>query len=195
MIPGPVLRCNPALLRPLLPVDAQAMFALAQDPQVSQYLNWDPPTSVRDVQIFIESCTSIAKPIRHFGILTAITREFCGVISFVELDVAAGHATLGTWLGVPHWGKGLNLAAKSIMFWYAFESLGLQQVLLTVKPENSRSIRAIAALPGIEYVRRDTAVISAKGRLWDQDIYHLTRQRWSEQPTYHQHISTEALCF
>lgn len=64
-------------------------------------------------------------------------------------DYAVGH--MGTWLGMPYWGKGYNRQAKDIMLTFAFGNLPpLQEVFLSPKVTNQRALQALHKVPYVE---------------------------------------------
>ena len=73
--------------------------------------------------------------------------QLIGVISLKGIDEEQKLCHIGTWIGLPYWGKGYNQLAKMEMLKFAFEKLQLNFVFAGARIENIRSQRAQAKLP------------------------------------------------
>jgi RimJ/RimL family protein N-acetyltransferase len=87
-----------------------------------------------------------------FGLCAAELRETGAFIGFVGLDVSSfeAHFTpcveLGWRLAVEYWGRGLATEGAREMVRYSFEVLGLDDLVATTVPANTRSRRVMEKL-------------------------------------------------
>ncbi|WP_078596748.1 GNAT family N-acetyltransferase [Evansella clarkii] len=68
-----------------------------------------------------------------------------GTISLFDIDNKAGF--LGTWIGKPYHGMGLNTRAKDVFFTELFYELGVETVYMKIRKKNLRSNKAAEKLP------------------------------------------------
>lgn len=175
---------SPLALRPITITDAPALHQLAVNPEVSQYLNWSPPACLDETLKFLDQCAQTSPP-QHFAVLQVPQRTVIGMSSFITFSPETKEAEMGTWLGQPYWGLDYNLIIKGIMFYIAFSLYGLKSVLLQVKTENTRSIRSLKKLPGLEFIGIKPHATFTKERYWDQARYRMTASAWSQATSLH----------
>lgn len=159
--------CGPVLLRLPTSADAEALYQLASDPELTRYLQWPPHDSVNASLEYIQEARSLWD--RRLAWLPSIFRsdgELVGGIGISHLDRANRRAELGTWIGRPYQRAGYNLAAKAAAFHYAFHVLGLHRLELVAHVDNESSLRSLAALPGVEYEGL------ARMRIWKDGAPH-----------------------
>ena len=68
--------------------------------------------------------------------------EVVGITSLKHIDRGDGICHIGTWIGVPFWGKGYNEASKIEILKIAFNELKMLYVFAGAKGSNTRSRRA-----------------------------------------------------
>nr|WP_088066992.1 GNAT family N-acetyltransferase [Gottfriedia luciferensis] len=73
--------------------------------------------------------------------------EVVGITCLKHLDRGDRICHIGTWIGVPFWGKGYNEASKIEILKIAFNELAMDYVFAGAKASNARSIRAQEKLP------------------------------------------------
>lgn len=142
-----IVRGPELALRYPRPEDAEALFALASDPEVTRHFSWGPYTDVSQPLEWIESLEGRRE--RGEWLEFAIVRADdvpIGVTGLTELSPRDRRAVTGTWLGREHWGTGANDASKALILALAFRRLGLWRVTSLVNPENARSIAALERL-------------------------------------------------
>jgi [ribosomal protein S5]-alanine N-acetyltransferase len=136
---GPSLR-----LRYLVPADAPALFELARDPEVTRFFSWGPYTDESQALEFIAQLDRQREEGERLelGICDSEDRPI-GLTGFSEFSHRDRRATVGTWLGRPHWGSGANNESKALVLSLGFRHLGLQRVTALASPDNRRSLRAL----------------------------------------------------
>jgi diamine N-acetyltransferase len=93
-----------------------------------------------------------------------------GLTELQEIDGRHGTATFVIFIGVPEArGKGYGTEVTRLMLDYAFNSLGLHSVLLTVVAFNTAGLRAYARA-GFREIGRRRQCRLVGGELWD-DVY------------------------
>lgn len=142
----PVLVGPRITLRPLRRDDASALFDLARDPKVTRHLSWPSPQRVEDTAAFIDSVlASDDDSACHLCIALREGDQPIGVTSLVHIDRRQRNAIIGSWIGVPHWSKGLMRESKALLLSHAFDTIGLERVHAWVQLENQRSLSSLEA--------------------------------------------------
>lgn len=136
--------------------DADALFELGRDPEVSRFFSWGPYHERAEASAFIERMAAAreAGERLEFVIADAGDRPL-GITGLSEFSRRDRRAVVGTWLGRPHWGTGANAESKALVLALAFQGLGLQRVSAYASPDNPRSLRALDRLG---FVREGTLV-------------------------------------
>ncbi len=172
-------------LRRLTPRWASAMQVLASEPRVSRHLAWHPHASVDDSLAFIRDTHRLwdAGAAFMFGIFLEQPLQLVGSTSISSIDRQNRRAEVGTWLGLPFQGQGLNREVKGAIFHVGFELLGLDRLELVVLAANEHSRQANLRLPGIveeglqhdrlrhDGVPRDAWMLAITRRSWDPGAY------------------------
>lgn len=162
--------------------DAEALLALASDPDVTQWFSWGPYTDVDQPRAWIAE--QEAK--REQGLqldFVVHDREHgpIGVTGLAELSRRDRRAMVGTWFGRAHWGSGANAESKALIAHLAFEICGFERLGAYSNPENVRSARA---LERVGFTREGTL----RGwhrhgdRQLDVHIFGMLRADWADGP-------------
>jgi ribosomal-protein-alanine N-acetyltransferase len=167
-------------LRYAKPADADALFALASDPEVTRWFSWGPYTSVAEPRAYIERLAGERERGERLDFVIA-GDGVLGVTGLSELSRRDRRAMVGTWLGREHWGSGANAESKALILHLAFEVCGLERVGAYSNPDNARSTRALEKLG----FRREGVL-----RSWhrhgdvhhDVNVFGLLREEWPGAP-------------
>ena len=140
-----ILNTQRLRLRPYLPGDAEVMFnAWANDPEVTEYLTWEPHGSIEVtegiIRQWIESYCS--DTVYHWG----ITREseLIGDIAIVIWSEKNESCEIGYCLKRACWGQGIMTEALTSVMLYLFESIGFHRITLRHDSRNRASGRVMA---------------------------------------------------
>ena len=167
-------------LRYAEPADADALFALASDPDVTQWFSWGPYTSVDEPLAYIERLAGERERGERFDFVID-DGVAIGVTGLSELSRRDRRAMVGTWLGRERWGTGANAESKGLILHLAFAVCGLERVGAYSNPQNSRSTRALERL-GF----RHEGVLRAWHRHGDVhhdvNVFGLLRDEWPGAP-------------
>lgn len=131
-------------LRPVAPADEEALLALGRDAEVTRWFSWGPYTSVEQPRAWIAE--QRGRSARGEALALAVVHPQAGVVGVTEL-VEWGRrdrrAIVGTWLGRPWWGTGVNAESKRLVLTLAFAHCGLERLGAYADVANARSQRAL----------------------------------------------------
>jgi ribosomal-protein-alanine N-acetyltransferase len=165
------------ILRPIKIGDAEEIFRLASNPEVSRYLTWDTHTVIDDTLGFIRVSRRLNRrrklPI-VFSVFLKDTNQLIGVKSFNRMDLRKRDAEVGTWLGREYWGQGYSTEINTAFIRYGFIQFGLKNIRFCAHVENSASWQVAEKL-GFVYLCEVN--VSKFGRM---KVYNLTREAWNE---------------
>ena len=176
----PVLRTDRLVLRPLTEWDGPAMFDLAQDPDLTRFLVWDPHRTVADAHAFISlSQQWVSSGVELAWAMTlAETGEFLGVVSLRPMP-AENRAELGYWIGVPHQRHGYTTEAARRLVNFAFVELEVNRVASMHYRDNSAS-GLVMQRAGLTYEATLRQHVLVRGVYHDCLIYGLLRAEWEQ---------------
>jgi RimJ/RimL family protein N-acetyltransferase len=100
------------------------------------------PTTSESESAWFERAATSDKEVM-FTVYELETRRAIGTTGLREVDHFHRAATFGILIGEKEsWGKGYGTETTRLMVDYAFQGLGLNNVMLTVSPRNERGLRA-----------------------------------------------------
>jgi ribosomal-protein-alanine N-acetyltransferase len=182
MMPAMELRGSTVTLRLPEPGDAEALLALASDPEVTRWFSWGPYRSVDEPRAWIAAQAARREAGDQLDFVIA-HREHgpVGVTGLGELSRRDRRAMVGTWLGRAWWGSGVNAESKALVAHLAFAVCGLERIGAYSNPENARSSRAL---------ERVGFTLEGTLRRWhrhgdrqlDVQIFGLLRDEWASSP-------------
>ncbi|HUZ02030.1 MAG TPA: GNAT family protein [Thermomicrobiaceae bacterium] len=127
-------------------------------------LSW-PTTIEQEAETYEQRVASANST--YFTVYEAAARQPIGVTYLYEIDHRHRRATFGITIGdAPNRGKGYGTEATRLVLDYAFTSLGLSNVMLTLLEFNIAGYRAYQNAGFREFGRR-TRCSFMNGRLWD----------------------------
>lgn len=167
-------------LRPLELASLDALFAVAQDPEIWRHTSVD--YSLPDVfypnflRALEERENGIAYPLVIYRIGSP---EIIGTTRLLGISQKDRKVEIGvTWIARPHWGTKVNSECKYLLLTHCFECLCVNRVQFRAKSDNERSRRALekigATLEGV--MRRDQ--VEPSGRARDTALYSITIDEW-----------------
>ena len=167
----PVLESERLLLRPLVPDDWAALFAIASDREL-----WaQHPASDRWQEPVFR--TFFDEALANGGALTCIDKSTAKVVAssqFRPCPIAPDEMEIGwTFLARQHWGGGLNAEMKRLMLSHALASV--PQVLFRIGKTNWRSRRALEKIGG------ELTEMVEDGRIANV-VYRITRESFYSGP-------------
>lgn len=134
------------ILTPWRVEDAEALYALASDPDIGPMCGWEPHESVEESREVIRSVFSAPET---YAILGRESGTLLGSVVlkepeeiFPELE-ATRQRELGYWLGRPYWGRGIMPEAAQALLRHGFEDIKLAAVWCAHYVWNGQSRRVI----------------------------------------------------
>jgi ribosomal-protein-alanine N-acetyltransferase len=136
---GPTIK-----LRYAVEADAERLLELASDREVTQWFSWGPYSTLAEPQAYIATLERR----REAGELLDFVIDHhadgvIGVTGLSELAARDRRATVGTWVGRPHWGTGANPESKQLITALAFGYLGFDRLTAWANTRNGRSQLAL----------------------------------------------------
>ena len=144
--------------------DAEALYALASDPEIGPMCGWEPHGSVEESREVIRDVFSAPE------VCAILSRESGALLGATE------QREMGYWLGRPYWGHGVMTEAATELLRFGFETLGLEAVWCSHYDWNSRSRRVIEKC-GFRYqfTKETTNVIGMTNKTV---FYALKKKEW-----------------
>jgi N-acetyltransferase len=167
-------------LRPLELESLDALFAVAQDPEIWRHTSVDYSVP----EVFYPNFESAVKA-RESGsaypliIGLAGSPEIIGTTRLLEIHPQDRKMEIGvTWIARRYWGTKINSECKYLLLEHCFESLAANRVQFRAKSGNTRSRRALekigASFEGV--MRKDK--VEPDGRARDTAFYSITNDEW-----------------
>ncbi|HVC84918.1 MAG TPA: GNAT family protein [Solirubrobacteraceae bacterium] len=162
--------------------DAQRLFELASDPEVTRFFSWGPYEDQGEAVAWLQTLPQR----RADGIaleLAIVDPDdwVIGVIAVLEVSKRDRRSVVGIWLGQAYWGTGASAESEALLAHLVFGPLRMERLGAWVDVRNPRSQRAFER---IGYVREGT--LRAFHRHGDErrDLvaYSLLRDEWQLSP-------------
>jgi [ribosomal protein S5]-alanine N-acetyltransferase len=176
----PSLTASRLCLRWIEERDADALFEVFSDPQVTRYWSapaWQDPVAARRLIDDVHAGFGRGD-LLQWGIAGLEDHRLIGTCTLAHVDRTHRRAELGFALGSAHWGRGHAAEAVARLLSFAFEELDLHRVEADIDPRNQKSISLIERL-GFRregYLRERWHV---NGEICDSLIYGLLRSEWT----------------
>jgi ribosomal-protein-alanine N-acetyltransferase len=134
-------------LRYAVPDDAEPLFRLASDPEVTRYFSWGPYRHLSQARDYIASLERKRREGERLEFMVEHRdRGLVGVTGLSEFSLRDRRAVVGTWHGRDWWGTGANQQSKALILALAFRGLSLDRVTAWCGTENGRSQTALERL-------------------------------------------------
>lgn len=171
------------VLEPLQARHLEGLWAASQHPEIWQWWPINPSVDEASFRAWFQDATGAAENgvSFHFATLDARTDRPIGSTSFCTLRAEARGVEIGwTWLTPSAWGSGANIEAKLLQLQHAFTQLDCIRVEFETDEQNTRSRRALEALPArLEGILRDWRIL-ADGRRSSSAYYSILDHEWPE---------------
>lgn len=158
--------------------DADALLALATDPEVTRWFSWGPYTSIDQPRAYIARAQGWRAAGQQLDFVVERHGDGpVGVTGLSEFSARDGRCMVGTWFGRRAWGTGANRESKALIAHLAFAVLGQHRLGSYSNPANERSTRALLGV-GFRHegVLRDW---HRHGDDWlDVNVFGMLRAEW-----------------
>jgi len=163
-----------ATIRPYRRSDAQALAALADNPNISHYLmnRFPSPYTLEDAAQWVARYGNEKE--QHIFAIEWQGQLVGGIGLEPMADIHGLTADVGYWVGEPFWGKGIATQALGLMVRHAFETMPYLRLQAMVFAENKSSAKVLKK-NGFALEGRLRRHITKHGRVYDALIYARTR--------------------
>jgi ribosomal-protein-alanine N-acetyltransferase len=164
------------------PDDAEALLALASDPEVTRWFSWGPYRDLDGPRAYLERLPGQRERGEQLDLLVE-HRELgpAGITGLSEFSARDRRCIVGTWFGRRFWGTGANRESKALVAHLAFAVLGQHRLGSYSNPDNARSTRALL---GVGF--RHEGVLREwhrHGERWlDVNVFGMLRDDWATGP-------------
>ena len=146
-MPGLKLSGPTLALRLPEPSDAEALFGLASDPEVTRFFSWGPYRELDEAHAYLARLPAQRARGEHLDLLVVHhERGPAGITGLSEISVRDRRGMVGTWFGRAFWGTGANAESKALVAHLAFRLLGYERLGAYTNVEHARSQAALEAL-------------------------------------------------
>ncbi len=172
-----VLEGNHVRLEPLTLEHVDALWAVAQDPEIWRYIPL--PVRTRDELAFmVEYVGAVGQ---GFATVLRATDTPIGSTSFLAADEGNRRVEIGaTWITPTHQRSGANTEAKLLQLRHAFEVLGCVRVELKTDARNQRSRDAISRLGATEEGTLRKHMLLPDGTWRDSVYFSIVDTEWPD---------------
>ncbi len=177
--PFPELETERLVLRRITPEDADCLYELYADEQVTRFIDIDTFTSQQQATELLEWLDRFIAGGSGYrwGIYPKETNHLVGTCGYHRWDRANFRAEIGYDLGSDHWGQGYMREALQEVLSYGFAKMGLNRVEALVDLRNIRSQNLLQGMGfRFEGILRQHSYW--RGRYFDDMSYSLLRREW-----------------
>lgn len=176
-----ILQDGAVMLRPLEVEDMAGLWAVAQEPDIWQYMRAGLVDSEDKMRAWVRSALEAKAKGGDFPFVTVElpSGTIAGATRFMTIDQPNRSLEIGgTWIGKDFRRTKVNTHAKFLMLSHAFESLGCLRVQLRTDSRNERSQRAIERIGATRegVFRKD--FIYPDGYQRDTVFYSILESEW-----------------
>jgi len=175
--PFPVLETPRLFLRRLVPPDAEVIFRLQQDPEVTRYIGRDPDPNL---EASLQRIEVIDANIREtngitWGLVLKETGELIGTAGLWRWVKLHRFVEIGYQLASAYWGRGLMTEALRPILHFGFEVMGVHRIEANTDPANLASARVLEKV-GFKQEARLRENWFYNGTFTDSAIYGMLRR-------------------
>ena len=177
----PVLSTSRFHLRQIQPSDAEAVFQIKSDPEVTHCYGREAHRSLQETQAWIQRIQDTYA--QRDGIMWAITfktRDFpVGSCNYWPLDPESHCAEIGYELNRTAWSQGIMSEVLPIIISYGFKELGLNRIEANPLGKNTRSSNVLVKL-GFTHEGTLRQRVLFRDSYEDQMCFSLLKNEWTK---------------
>jgi ribosomal-protein-alanine N-acetyltransferase len=162
--------------------DAQRLFELASDGEVTRFFSWGPYEQEAQALAWLQTLPARRSDGVALELAIADSDDWViGITGVLEVSKRDRRAVVGTWLGQAYWGTGANAESKALVARLVFEQLRMERLGAWADVRNPRSQRALERLG---FVREGTLRAFHRHSDERRDViaYSLLREEWQQSP-------------
>jgi ribosomal-protein-alanine N-acetyltransferase len=169
----PMICTERLILRRIRRSDLYDVYEYSHDPRVSEYLMWQPHSTLSDTRRYLKNVDKKYKNAEFYTWGIEYRGKLIGTVGFNCFSLEHSTGEVGYVLNADYWGRGIATEALSRILEYAFDYLALNRVEIKYMRENSASL-AVAEHCGFTYEGTMREAIYVKGRYRDIGIAAIT---------------------
>ncbi len=175
----PELQTPRLRLRQLRPSDADAMFAILSDAEVTRTFGLERFTLIEEAKQRIRAINAgfHQQASLRWAIVRAEENVLIGTCGYLYWKRPHHHAAVGYELARPFWRQGYMTEALTAVLRYGYTQMNLHRIEALVMPENSPSIQLLRRL-GFQEEGLLREYGFWNGRFHDLLVFSLLRQEW-----------------
>lgn len=180
---GPVTLTGPHIrLEPLRATHAQALLAVAQDPQIWTWMSALPVTQAAMDTWIEEALGAQARGSEYpFAVVDLHGNRVVGSTRYMDVEPASKGVEIGwTWYAPETWGTVVNPEAKYLLLRHAFQDWGAIRVQLKTDLKNVRSQAAIKKLGAKQEGILRNHRFRRDGTIRDSVVFSIIREEWPQ---------------
>lgn len=174
------IHTNRLLIRPLVPSDAEPLWAYKRLPEAVRFQNWRPQ-SLEEIKRFIQAMAEIRVDTPGGWLQVAVclkeTNEMIGDVGLHFLGDPA-QAEIGYTVSPLHQRKGYATEAVRAVLGYLFDGLGKHRVTASLDPRNTPSAAVLEKL-GFRKEAHFRKSFLMDGEWQDDIVYALLLEEWN----------------
>ncbi|HXR28752.1 MAG TPA: GNAT family protein [Solirubrobacteraceae bacterium] len=162
--------------------DAQRLFELASDAEVTRFFSWGPYHEEAEALDWLRTLPARRADGVALELAIADSDDWViGITGVLEVSRRDRRSVVGTWLGQAYWGTGANAESKALIARLVFEQLRMERLGAWADVRNPRSQRALERLG---FVREGTLRAFHRHNDERRDVvaYSLLREEWEQSP-------------
>jgi len=129
-------------LRPYAPNDVEGVWEMIHDPEGNDLTGTTATFTREQIEEWVATRPTATERM-DLAVVENATGEYAGEAVLNEFDAARRSANFRIALRGPGWyGRGLGGEATALVVRHAFEAIGLESIVLDVRADNERAIRA-----------------------------------------------------
>lgn len=163
---------------PIKKEDAEYLFPLAKDPEVTQYLTWDATTKEDMAKFYTLEKEKFRKGINYSFLVSIASSNIpigSGSLSCVNLEHKSTY--IGYWIGKKYWNEGYGTELVKSLVCFGFAYLNLHRIYSRIMTENLASVR-ILEKAGFRKEGHTVQSFWGNGKFHDQFWYAILREEF-----------------
>ena len=173
------LKGERVVLRPLRLSDAKMLVPLVNDKELTKYLSFTPPLSLKDEKDYVKQTIRGWKTGNELDWAITLDGELVGTIALKHVDKKNMSAELGLWVARAHHCKGIGYESAKLVIGFAFKRLKLNRIYYYLLTPNIASRKLIRKLGG-KYEGMERESTKKGGVFYDSYTYGILKREWKK---------------
>jgi [ribosomal protein S5]-alanine N-acetyltransferase len=170
-----VISTERLILRPPSMDDAERLFTLMSDNNLTRFLTWEPHSGIDNTQSVIQSLIEAQKNDRGYHWCVLHQSEIIGLVSLIDVrrkirTWILNRAELSYWIGTQYQGKGFATEAAKAIVEFGFLNLGFHRIIVAHASKNVESEKICSKIGFSKYAYEHDAF--AKENEWHDLVWY-----------------------